>query len=465
MSKRGRPSSIFNNIGEKIAVLSLWPDNDTILSFIEIHIGLCEKKIVTIKNRSKTYKILKRLTREGYIEKVDRGRYKAKVKPDEFRLFEYLNQLRESGEGNDLFFEGSVGGTLWKQNDLYFLGMPSEVMDDDLTKFIFSILSIRLSELYQGSQALAQYLMRERSNPGKQPELPRVLLRQLLLEIIPYYVGSHAGIDRDGLSITDLRDLYRTIISQMPETIYSDDWGSSTSKNQISETFETTCELLEISLNSYYESPDYIIEQEYNPNPENKKGNFAIIMTDPIYLIDEDAHQKRTIYHEIIEMNDSKHSEIEIAQSLLLYEQENVLDVLNKYGKLELESKKYNKVVNYYKKMKASHNLALTLEIFEEGYISREELQQLIDDYVSKNISIRDLVYYLPFGFCGMNFVCPHPSKYKIIYEAFPTVPKSKLDKWYENGVAEAKIILEKKLEESTSKLRELLNNKKRKKD
>ncbi len=376
--------------------------------------------------------------------KMDKGRYKAKVKPAEFHLFNYLHQLRESVQKEDQYYVGSVGGSLWKQNDLYFLGLPQEVEDDPLSNFVMEILCIRLSNLFVGMEALSHYLQRKRRFPKMNVSLPSRLIRELLLEIVPYYLGSKAGIDSDGLSITDLRDLIGEIITQIPESV--DNYGY-TCKDRMTKVFGKSSELLDISLNSVFESPDYIVEQSFSNNPEFKKGEFAIVLTDPIYLIDEDAHQRRNIFHEIIELDTLGDTATEIAGSLLLNDEANVLEVINNYAHLEIGRKKTNELKKVYKKMAASRNLALVMDYVDDGLIEEEEKRNLISKFTDQGITIRDLVYYLPFCTTSLNFILPTQRKKEIIYGSFPSVPRKKINEWYEAGIEEAKKLVDKTIE------------------
>ncbi|MHA1972484.1 MAG: hypothetical protein ACTSW1_05815 [Candidatus Hodarchaeales archaeon] len=443
MTNRGRPVSNRNRFAENDAVLSLYPDNDTILSTGFIHARLVEKELVTRTDRPKTTKILNRLVKERFLEKIDRGRWKATVKPEEFKLFEYLTQLRET----DKNYESSVGGNLWKQNDIYFLGIPDEIQEDKTALFFLNILAIRLSEIYQGIKSLSHRVIRNIDNPDIQPEMPTRLLRQIILEILPYYLGSRAGIDGDGLSHDDLCELYKGIITNIPEFVEVEDRGSFTCKDKISDVFSLVSKMLDQSFNSYYESSDYEVDQAYSNNPEFKHGDFAVVLTDPFYLIDEDAEHRRRIYEEIIELNQINYSDIEIADSILIYEEKNVLEVLDNYVHLEIGREKRNAIRRIYLKMAASQAIASIMGPVEEGFLPENELKKAVQYYRSKGISTKELVYYLPFCKTGMNFNNPHPHKYKLIYNAFPTVPRTKLNKWYQEGVQAANPILEKKIE------------------
>ena len=220
----------------------------------------------------------------------------------------------------------------------------------------------------------------------------------------------------------------------------------------MTDVFEESSKLLDESLNSVFESPDYMVMQSLNSDPEFKKGRFAIVMTDPIYLIDEDAHQRRSVFHEIIELDALGDSATEIAGSLLLNDESNVLEVLDNYAHLEIGRKKNNEMKRVFKKMVASRNLALLMGYVDEGIIEKEEIRNLIIKYNDQSFTTRDLVYYLPFCTTSLNFILLTQRKKHIIYRSFPTVPRKKIDEWYESGIEEAQQLVDKTLDRLRSK-------------
>lgn len=65
-----------------------------------------------------------------------------------------------------------------------------------------------------------------------------MVVRQLLLELIPYHLGSKAGLDFDGLTSEELNKVLPEIIGVLPERIVdAKGWSASTSKNTLLEDF------------------------------------------------------------------------------------------------------------------------------------------------------------------------------------------------------------------------------------
>jgi arginine repressor len=82
------------------ALFSAWSSGDEILKFCEIVKYLNEKGIINRKNKMTVSRWLKKLETEKVIEKVSlkggkRQGYKLKLKPSEYHLFDYLNELRK----------------------------------------------------------------------------------------------------------------------------------------------------------------------------------------------------------------------------------------------------------------------------------------------------------------------------------------------------------------------------------
>ena len=194
------------------SVLAVWSDNRVVMQFMEIHRALIEKGLVTNEDdRYKTDRLLKWLIKEGYVEKIDRGKYRITVKPDEFKLFDYLHKIRSDSRGDNLNFNSRTGGSLWDSNETYHLGMPEEIITYPDANFCLQILSIRLDRIFRALKAVSQTVKMRRDSDERIP-LPSEIIRQVLTEILPYHIESKIGPDGDGLYYTDLYEVIRQII-------------------------------------------------------------------------------------------------------------------------------------------------------------------------------------------------------------------------------------------------------------
>jgi len=335
------------------AIVSLWVDPESELSFSNIHEGLLKKGIVQKKEyRYKTDRILKRLSsgKRKIIMKVGRGRYRLQVNPDEFKLFDYLKRIRQLAKF-------SVGGTFWKQSELYLYGMPETVSEYADSKYALEIINIRISQLFEALGSLAEEVKNRDTKFEKvtPPRLPPSVIRELLLEIMPYYLGSKAGMDLDGLPSDELNIVLSKMAETLPEEITPQ---SSTLKNLILENFKI---LTSMTMREDDEKED---DENLIRQLNKKTEDFALIVTLPEFSIDESGYEKRWIKSELEEHGRADKSSLFIASSLLLFRKQNVMDVLNIFGRKYLGNQKWKETQELYEKMYASNSVAQIIDGF-----------------------------------------------------------------------------------------------------
>jgi len=397
------------------SVLAVWPDNGVVMQFMEIHRALIEKGLVTNEDdRYKTDRLLKWLIKEGYVEKIDRGKYRITVKPDEFKLFDYLHKIRSDYRGNNLNFHSRTGGFLWASNETYHLGMPEEIITYPDANFCLQILSIRLDRIFRALKAVSQTVKMRRDSDERIP-LPSNIIRQVLTELLPYHIESNIGPDGDGLYYTDLYEVIRQIILNLPESVETQEgWSSSLQKESLDEYYKIVGKFLK-------ETEEYLekkreedrIEWEKNPVREiplrPEKYHYAMIITEPEYLIDEIAHERRQLFEEIEELVKEDIDDIYIASSLPLYDPQITRDVLQKYGTRLLGRKRSQRIKNLFEKIWASHVTALWLDypmipIRTENEIP-SEIFEGIDNIKKLGHTENELVRYIAHSKVSMNFI------------------------------------------------------------
>ena len=431
------------------SVLAVWPDNREVMQFMEIHRALIERELVTNEDdRYKTDRLLKWLIKEGYVEKIDRGKYRITVKPDEFKLFNYLQKIRSDYRGNSLNFNSRTGGTLWASNETYHLGMPEEIMSYPDADFCLQILSIRLDRIFWAFKAVSQTVKMRRNSDERIP-LPSEIIRQVLTEILPYHIESKIGPDGDGLYYTDLHEVIGQIIQKLPESVETQEgWSSSLQKERLYEYYQIVSKFLE-------ETEEYLdkkreedrIEWEKNPirkvplRPE--RYHYAMIITEPEYLIDEIAHEKRQLYEEIKELVKKNIGDIYITASLPLYDPDITRDVLDKYGNTLLGRKRSKRIKSLYEKIWASHIVAQWLDYplmpnRTENEI-HPEIFEGIDNIKKLGHSEEELVRYIAHSKASMNFISPTKEKINLLYRLFPDILKNRINSLYLEGVQEAR--------------------------
>lgn len=422
------------------ALFAHW-SNGTIRQFTEIHGSLKTRNIV--KHNYQTIRILDRASRLGFIEKVERGRYKSNVEPGEFRVFDYLQNLRHRSE----IARGRIGGALWSSHDMYFLGMPENVFADKEGNYVLQILNIRLAELFNAYKALAME-MKTRKEGHSEEELsglPRTVIRQLLLELVPYYLGSRAGIDGDGLTEDELNIALPKMIESLPEHIEDDEgWSASTLKDIISEnlTVINKLECIHTKKMKKAQSENENLEDREDITSEAKNLDFALIVTGPEHLIDSEGFAQREIREEIVQHGKEDESPFYLASLLLDYKREEVLKALTIQGQTYLGRERCKKIHDAYEKLFASNWLAevitdwYTRNQLKEKSFSKSE-RSMIDECIKKfvkNFGIKNLITYLAFGKTPWPFNHPTAEKEKAVHQFFPEVPEENIHEWLIEG-------------------------------
>ena len=125
---RGRPSYIENEwrISKIINVLVvLQQRKGGILRFKDIHEEFVKAGIVS-KHKGNTRRLLRRLIERGYLEQVERGKYRLKITPKPFQVTELIREIREK-YGDGMIYEWRVGGHLWTLVEGIVFGLPYNI--------------------------------------------------------------------------------------------------------------------------------------------------------------------------------------------------------------------------------------------------------------------------------------------------------------------------------------------------
>ncbi len=201
-------------------ILGIWREKGESLTFSEIHKEFVKLGIVSNeKYKASTHRILKRLVEEGYLER-NREKYKLKVSPKPFDIIGKISEVREK-YGDELIYEWRVGGRFWALAEGMILGMPKEVEENSVYKFILNVLLIRLAQIFEAleSLAVAAKLAKRRGKNIVDAPIPKTAMREFILNIIPYILGDRSGIDGDGLTTEELIETYKLLTDSLPKEI------------------------------------------------------------------------------------------------------------------------------------------------------------------------------------------------------------------------------------------------------
>ena len=203
-------------------ILSIWKKKGNILSFSEVHKEFVRLGIVSdVRYKASTYRILKRLIEEGYLEKVG-NKYKLKVSPKPFDILEKIDEIRRK-YGDKFCYEWRTGGLVWVLAEGAIFGMPNDVHKNPAYDLILGILLVRLARIFDAIKSIAVAAKMVKNNGGdvtKAP-IPRTAIREFILSIVPYVLGEISGIDGDGLPEEELLESCKIILKALPEEINS----------------------------------------------------------------------------------------------------------------------------------------------------------------------------------------------------------------------------------------------------
>lgn len=214
--RRGRLSTLEEQVilGK---ILSLWRKKGDVLTFKEIHEEFVRMGIVSnIKYKGSTRRILKRLIEKGYLEQVDRGKYRLKISPKPFQVTDLINEIRER-YGDKMIYEWRVGGTFWTLVEGIIFGLPSTIDENPVYRTILRVLLIRLANIFDAIVELG--MAAKISNDIKNAPIPYKALREFVLNSLPHVIGECSGIDSDGLPTEEIIELYRILIGYMPKEV------------------------------------------------------------------------------------------------------------------------------------------------------------------------------------------------------------------------------------------------------
>lgn len=408
---KGRPSVLDSQyVTDKI--LSFWKNKDEILSFGEIHRKLVEEGITTKENRMKTTRILKRLVEKGLIEKTKDG-YKINVEPKPFDIFSFIHKLRTKYPTYSWGIRGYAHG------EGVLLGVPERFFnvfeipewtyiperfamllkkEEDEKTFLRRILwlfLIRIQSLFNAVQQIVKMVepCETRSKVITDDEevnqliktvesgeiyMPDEVLREFMLELLPYYLGHLAGCDGDGLNEENLYKLLEKIIEKMPIKVSPQD---PTLKEIMSLELKKLKPLLSKTVSMLrYE----FITDRAKPN----YYDFAMILIPPSHLAEKEKYDEQYLYYVLSSVAEIDKNPIVIAGELLSFgigrPKELVINILKRYGKWLLGEEVVKKAMEIYE----DACLALT---FIETLFSYLDLREFLDKVKNGKINKKEI--------------------------------------------------------------------------
>jgi hypothetical protein len=421
MGRKWRSQTGILNQSAVDALLSLWIKEDEGLRFMQIHKGLVEKGIVrNIEDKKATVRILTKATNQELVKhNEDSKLYFLNAVSQEFKLFNYLNGLRQKSEVTQL----NYGSFLSKLCKLYFMGMPSSAFRHEDCSFLLEVLVDRVSRLFEALWVLATEIeIRKREAVDNQ--LHDYVLREVMLELLPYYLGSRAGPDLDGLSIDGLKTVMARIIEVLPNEVEP---MVATLKERLAERLSEINKRIEtIKLDE--ERIQY--EKRFF---EDKRPDFALIVIPPDYYLDENWSEKSSIKLFLDKCKEK--SALYLASYLIQFKNQNVINVLDLYGQELLGVEKLIQTKSLYEKMYTSDYVATSI-INLYGISSKKSKDKLLSEVrkLTEKFGRKSIIKYLAFSKSHRCFFLPTIEKEKLLQEIFPNYSEEEIHSWLNEG-------------------------------
>ena len=387
---RGRPSYLENEwrISRIMNVLaSLQQRKGDVLRFSDIHEEFVKARIVSnIKHRGNTRRILRQLIEKGYLEQVERGKYRLKVAPKPFQVAELIREIREK-YGDKMIYEWKVGGHLWTLVEGIIFGLPHNIEKNPVYKAVLEVLLIRLANIFNAIVELG--ITAKMSKDIKKAPIPYIAVREFLLNSLPHIIGEYSGIDGDGLPAREIAKLYKILVRHIPEEVN----GQPILVNVIREYVDVGEKLLNKSINT-----SRLIDEALIVSGEDKEvwrkirelEKIVLVVYPPRHLIDENEDE-RELYELLRHSIEEGYSDAMLLAHMRVYNEEVVEKVMN-YLEPMLGKERKNRLMRLYRLARAG----MILDGIIASYLSFKEKKgkpryiEYEDDIFGKVIEVNE---------------------------------------------------------------------------
>lgn len=290
------------------------------------------------------YQALKSLEKKNLIIKNGKAMYKKLLPTNVDPLYittEFMNKCKD--ENKVSFWE--YGGLFSTSAQFVLLGIPKNKKFPEWKVKLLEILLSRQAELYKAIESLMIY-------EHKSPSLMSEASRQVILELIPYWLGHKAGEDNDGLNAHDLLQETRRL-----EGIIQHNNGQAEVEEYLS-MFEQSMK-----------------DEAYDENWPKKIADKLVMITIPNDWTLDDRYDERRLVRYL-----TKAIKMKLSTELIMFELANFWahEIINKtLDQLEyLSNSKIDDVRNYYNKFALGRKVLPYLDDIEYCQRTIERLNE-----------------------------------------------------------------------------------------
>jgi len=162
------------------AILSAWQKEGEILPYSQIKQFVVNRKLIKETNDRSLSRWLKNLVEDGTLKKTSEG-YALEMKPKEYQVFDYINELKQ--KYGRYVYEGEVGGFFSHVCASTYLNFDETLLQEIDEKIAFDVLSVRIAEIFWALYMLRNTVIKRRCGLSKL-QLPEEVVHEVFVGIL-----------------------------------------------------------------------------------------------------------------------------------------------------------------------------------------------------------------------------------------------------------------------------------------
>lgn len=204
------------------AILTVWKPNEAFLTYTQIKQRVVEKGLIKETNDRSLSRWLSKLVDDGMLKKTE-GRYFLETKPKAYKVFDYLNELRQKYP--DYIYEGEVGGWISHVCALTYLNFDETLIRQIDEKMAFDIISTRIGYLFEALYLLKNDVLKRRSGLS-QLRLNDWVVREAFFGLLTRSIGEHHATD-------EITQKYSKTLGKIESEMFDNIWAENKHKGDI----------------------------------------------------------------------------------------------------------------------------------------------------------------------------------------------------------------------------------------
>lgn len=204
------------------AILTVWKPNEAFLTYTQIKHRVVEKGLIKENNDRSLSRWLGKLVINGMLKKTEGG-YFLETKPKAYKVFDYLNELRQKYP--DYIYEGEVGGWISHVCALTYLNFDETIIREKDEKIAFDIISTRIGYLFEALYLLKNNVLKRRSGLSKL-RLNDWVVREAFFGLLTRSIGEHHATD-------EITQKYSKTLGKIESELFDYVWAENKLKGDI----------------------------------------------------------------------------------------------------------------------------------------------------------------------------------------------------------------------------------------